>query len=277
MAEMLDLFETRVPESGGPIAEVTDMLITLSEQAERWQADLLRTQDQLHSLFRAEERRQYGKSEPPGLLTPEQAVSLILDLLAHGARRISYVRPTDTPLLDCPEVRDALSANPQVCTQELVSRPAMVPSGGRGHSRFAVRATWTELNEIAIIDDSIALIPPVGADRSANVAVVRQPFVVQQLAQFFNASWALAANGQDPAPVRSLAEAELKHRIILLLAEGAKDETVARRLGISLRTCRRHVAEILSQLDSSSRFQAGVRAALLGSVPVNSPATLGRQ
>jgi DNA-binding NarL/FixJ family response regulator len=49
---------------------------------------------------------------------------------------------------------------------------------------------------------------------------------------------------------------------------------VARRLSISLRTCRRHVAEILDQLDSSGRFQAGVGAVPLGAVPAQHLAAL---
>ena len=44
-----------------------------------------------------------------------------------------------------------------------------------------------------------------------------------------------------------------------MLVDGAKDETIARTLGISLRTCRRHAATIMSALTSTSRFQAGYR------------------
>ncbi len=49
-----------------------------------------------------------------------------------------------------------------------------------------------------------------------------------------------------------------------MLAEGAKDEVIARRLGVSLRTCRRHIAEILETLQADSRFQAGVLAERAG-------------
>jgi DNA-binding NarL/FixJ family response regulator len=38
----------------------------------------------------------------------------------------------------------------------------------------------------------------------------------------------------------------------------------ARELNVSLRTYRRHVAEILRELGASSRFQAGARAVELG-------------
>ena len=48
------------------------------------------------------------------------------------------------------------------------------------------------------------------------------------------------------------------------LARGAKDEQIARTLGLSLRTVRRRVAELLDDLEASSRFQAGVEAVRRG-------------
>ncbi|MCZ0982437.1 hypothetical protein O1L60_35735 [Streptomyces diastatochromogenes] len=49
-----------------------------------------------------------------------------------------------------------------------------------------------------------------------------------------------------------------------LLAEGAKDEVIARRMGMSLRTCRRHIADLLEELGAESRFQGGVLAERAG-------------
>jgi DNA-binding NarL/FixJ family response regulator len=45
-----------------------------------------------------------------------------------------------------------------------------------------------------------------------------------------------------------------------MLAAGAKDEQIARALGVSLRTVRRRVAALLADLGVRSRFQAGVEA-----------------
>jgi hypothetical protein len=52
--------------------------------------------------------------------------------------------------------------------------------------------------------------------------------------------------------------------ITRLLAEGMTDETIARRLGMSVRACRRHIARLMRNLDAVSRFQAGTRAASVG-------------
>ena len=48
------------------------------------------------------------------------------------------------------------------------------------------------------------------------------------------------------------------------LAGGAKDEQIARALGLSVRTVRRRVAELLDELGADSRFQAGAEAVRRG-------------
>jgi DNA-binding NarL/FixJ family response regulator len=51
------------------------------------------------------------------------------------------------------------------------------------------------------------------------------------------------------------------------LTMGLTDEVLAARLGVSLRTCRRHVANVFELLGAESRFQAGVLATARGWVP----------
>ncbi|MFJ1809948.1 MULTISPECIES: DNA-binding response regulator [unclassified Streptomyces] len=53
-------------------------------------------------------------------------------------------------------------------------------------------------------------------------------------------------------------------RVLRALASGATDESAARELGMSLRTYRRRVAELLLALNAGSRFQAGLRAGEMG-------------
>lgn len=80
----------------------------------------------------------------------------------------------------------------------------------------------------------------------------------------FEHSWAQATPlnpGHFGTPVIS---AEAKQAIVRLLTEGMKDEVIARRLGISLRTCQKHIAEIMDAFRADSRFQLGylIRARL---------------
>jgi DNA-binding NarL/FixJ family response regulator len=54
-------------------------------------------------------------------------------------------------------------------------------------------------------------------------------------------------------------------RVILeALGSGLTDEAAAKRIGVSLRTYRRRVAELMARLEAGSRFQAGLRAGELG-------------
>ena len=71
----------------------------------------------------------------------------------------------------------------------------------------------------------------------------------------------------QPAPRPGRGEGrgpQLRRFLLDQLAHGAKDEQIARTLGISLRTVRRRVAAILAELGVESRFQAGVEAARRG-------------
>ncbi|MFI1409878.1 hypothetical protein ACH4Y0_08155 [Streptomyces sp. NPDC020707] len=51
--------------------------------------------------------------------------------------------------------------------------------------------------------------------------------------------------------------------IVRMFAEGVKDETIARRLGVSVRTLSRITATLLDRLNVETRFQAGMKIAQL--------------
>src|SRR5262249_39236270 len=57
---------------------------------------------------------------------------------------------------------------------------------------------------------------------------------------------------------------EQERTLLRLLSLGAKDEAAARHLGVSVRTIRRMVADLMRRLDAKSRFQAGILAAQKG-------------
>ncbi|MFD9381400.1 LuxR C-terminal-related transcriptional regulator [Streptomyces sp. NPDC059999] len=112
-------------------------------------------------------------------------------------------------------------------------------------------------------DREIAFIPL--NDGSYGAVVIREPSTVAYLCDIFEQTWDLAspfsaAVGQGLEEVAR----EIHETIIRLLAAGLKDEAIARRLGMSLRTARRHIADIMQELGAGSRFQAGVAAAARG-------------
>ncbi|MGW3151455.1 hypothetical protein ACWDG1_43960 [Streptomyces sp. NPDC001177] len=52
--------------------------------------------------------------------------------------------------------------------------------------------------------------------------------------------------------------------MLICLTSGHTDEAAAQSPGLSVRTYRRHVAELMQELGAVSRFQAGVQAVELG-------------
>ncbi|MFD6888961.1 LuxR C-terminal-related transcriptional regulator [Streptomyces sp. NPDC059957] len=89
--------------------------------------------------------------------------------------------------------------------------------------------------------------------------VVREPNVVHFMAQTFERCWSEAepfSTTVGPDQARSISD-ELRQTIVRLLAEGLEDKVIARRLGMSERTCQRHIAEIMRAVGAKSRFQAG--------------------
>ncbi|MFI7207911.1 helix-turn-helix domain-containing protein [Micromonospora aurantiaca (nom. illeg.)] len=55
-----------------------------------------------------------------------------------------------------------------------------------------------------------------------------------------------------------------RHKLLRVLAGGLTDEALGKRLGRSLRTVRRMMAELMDRVGARSRCEAGAKAAQLG-------------
>ena len=95
-------------------------------------------------------------------------------------------------------------------------------------------------------------------------SLVRQPGLVQALTLWFELLWERAGAAARGRPRPGATAPELDRFVLAQLAQGAKDEQIARTLGLSLRTVRRRVADLMTELGADSRFQAGVEAARRG-------------
>ena len=119
-----------------------------------------------------------------------------------------------------------------------------------------------------VIDNSSAVIPQ-GVDLTAGAMVVHGALTAPVTALFdeiWHDSTPLPAEPAELPGDPHLSEARIR-QVVTLLAQGQKDEAIARRMGVSVRTVRRLVSEAVDALHAQSRFQAGVLAAHRGWVP----------
>jgi DNA-binding NarL/FixJ family response regulator len=126
-----------------------------------------------------------------------------------------------------------------------------------------VRITPEEINETIILDRRLAILAGDLSSGERSYSVLTRPEVVQSVTSLFNAAWR-AATDVEVFELRFAEMRVLAPQILDVLASGCKDETAARTLGLGLRTYRRRVAELMSALGATSRFQAGARARELG-------------
>jgi DNA-binding CsgD family transcriptional regulator len=112
--------------------------------------------------------------------------------------------------------------------------------------------------EVILCGRTCAFLP--GRGRQGNsVAIVRHPAIVGSLWAIFDLLWNAGDEFAEDSTQKTFRD-EMSRTVLRHLAAGEKDEVIARRLGLSVRTCRRHIAAIMDELGASSRFQAGVLA-----------------
>ncbi|MBO2448685.1 helix-turn-helix transcriptional regulator [Actinomadura barringtoniae] len=110
--------------------------------------------------------------------------------------------------------------------------------------------------KMKLADETVAMLPltPTGME---GALVLRSPVIVRALKQHFEMLWAKATPiGATEADELS----ESKQKVLEMLAAGLQDETIARRMNVSVNTVRRHITEIKGQLDVGTRFAMGAAA-----------------
>jgi DNA-binding CsgD family transcriptional regulator len=121
--------------------------------------------------------------------------------------------------------------------------------------------TLSQVPHAAVVFDRTLAVMLSLPGENAAARRVRDPNVAQFLVGLFDQLWDRATPYAAAEPGYAAAVDDLQQSIVRLMAQGLTDEVVARRLGMSVRTVRRHIAVLLENLGSMSRFQAGVQAA----------------
>lgn len=125
-----------------------------------------------------------------------------------------------------------------------------------------VRLMSQALPSIAVFGTEIAFVSSAWGGGSDGTLLVRAPALVALVRDLFEQYWGRGTPlpAVDPAgPAGDDTAAVLR-----LLQLGLKDESIARQLGVSLRTVRRRIATLMDELGAQTRFQAGREAARRG-------------
>lgn len=126
-----------------------------------------------------------------------------------------------------------------------------------------VRTIATLPLRMQIVDRRIALLPIQPDDSSQGAVVLTDPGPVAAVYSLFETLW----ERSSPFGSREEDEERISSRelaVLQLLSKGMTDEAIARKLGVSLRTERRIVTELMERFHGQTRFQLGQQAANRG-------------
>ncbi|WP_051856233.1 hypothetical protein [Streptomyces sp. NRRL B-1347] len=121
-----------------------------------------------------------------------------------------------------------------------------------------VRTTAASLPALIAFDRSVVFL--LDGEEAGKAHMVKHEALVEFILHTVVSAWATSVAFQGTGGNNRIPEwltQETKTAIVQLLAAGYKDEVVARRLGIGVRTCRKYIAEMFGDLGAQSRFQAG--------------------
>ncbi|WP_461169658.1 helix-turn-helix transcriptional regulator [Arthrobacter sp. Z1-15] len=219
-------------------------------------------------VFAEASRRVSTDSAVEVLEDPGQVMSVLIEYARAASDCVLMARPGPGATADTQE--DSVQKDVDMLRQG-VRRRTLYHSSIRDHmpTRRAVEIVTAAGGEFrtlphmplraVIFDSKVAVIPRGRCPDDRAGLVIRDPDMIHVFVRMFDFAWELGEPflTEEPQPGQLNS---IQRSILRALAAGQSDEVVARRLGISVRTCRRHIAKMLEDLGAESRFQAGVKA-----------------
>lgn len=263
----------------GPATATSELVGPTEEQIRNLQFAVMEIRTRLMSLAPTyfEDRRERNRVEAFDVISDVSMVQAMLNDYAHRCTsELMTVQPGGArPAALLSAVRSPLSAALErgVKMRTIYQHPARSDLATRAYVADAtalgaeIRTTDEVIDRMIIYDHEVAFLPERNVvGRAPGAVIVREPTLVGYLCAVLEHLWNSAMPFNPNTEVSDSINEDMKLAIIRLMAKGFKDEMIARRLGMSVRTCRRHIAEIMEKFETSSRFQAGVeitRAGLL--------------
>lgn len=205
--------------------------------------------------------------DDPGVVT-----SRLFQLARSGSRRVSFMLPGEavpsaaigpSARLDEELLSRGVTLRAIVSETSLESRhwfEHLTEQAARG---VQVRSHVAPPQRLVLVEDTLAIVPRAG---SCGALVLKGPDLVAPVAALFDAVWRTSVPllAQEAGGTADDITGARVRQVVALLAQGQKDEAIARRLQVSVRTVRRLVSASLVALHAESRFEAGVTAVRRG-------------
>lgn len=193
----------------------------------------------------------------------QQATAEVLAIVPGSGRHketLHAVRPHAAALLE-QGMRIRILAQDAMTTNRDTMAFArwIIRAGGR------VRTAPVLPSSMFAVDALIAVVPLDPADTAKGAVEVSEPGVVAALVATFEYAWGRATaldTASTPGTGADPSDTDLE--LLKLLATGITDEAIAKRLGVSLRTVRRRIFDLMDRLKATSRFDAGCKAVQRG-------------
>jgi DNA-binding CsgD family transcriptional regulator len=259
-----------------PAAAIARLLQTSERQSDELVASVARTRSALARVlgdFQPIHIQQLAEARIEMIHQPSQVVAILDEAARSSTSEILSLHPRGATQLPAGDERNREAMRRGVTMRSIHLAASAAAPQVRAHLRqlikdgAEVRMAPTIPMRLIIVDRTLAIVPAVDPDgtlaESGAAMVLRSPAMVSVLRQVFEHCWASASDlllEDNPAAV-----ADTRHReVVRLLASGLTDEAIGRKLGLSDRTVRRIVAELMQQVGAESRFQAGVKMVRTG-------------
>lgn len=205
------------------------------------------------------------------LASQQEALEMARQLMASAVDECLIAFPDLIGALGqaCAQLADLASSAARVaiiCADAARSSPARADLDRLERAGVQVRTLpIVTVRLIAGTPPLAALLWPGGPENFTSAVLARDPVFARAVVEIFESHWDMAIplhKALLPDPATGLTPAD--QALLAMLASGLGGETAARRLGTSLTTVRRQIANLKDALNADTLFQAGCLAAKRG-------------
>ncbi|MFF7635710.1 LuxR C-terminal-related transcriptional regulator [Kitasatospora sp. NPDC008050] len=259
-----------------PEAALTRLFASEERQTSAYLQKAARTRENIAAVMRdfAELRNQRTEAvEIETLPSPALVNAFLEDAGSMTRSRMRSMHPGGPPpveMIDQMLLRDSDMHSRGISVQTLYQRRTAEVPYMASYLADAVRpgreARVAEFLPIRmlIFDDDVAVLPIHPQDSAQGAVAIRGRSLVRSLTALYDYCWLGATVVRKSAEPREPVLDGQELSIVRMLADGVKDESIARHLDISPRTLSRIISGLLERLGAQTRFQAALRVAELG-------------